>query len=133
MEREHCNMPDSHVKFKTTNYGLTTCPADEWRIVKICDKRYEASTPHRRVIPRFQSLKKEALAQRANLDEEEIIAVILYTGPMVNRFLFFFFLIEWCACQCVRGSDTCAWGFVLIACFNPAVPNLQSRSSPVAQ
>ncbi len=77
-------MADSHVKFKTTNYGLTTCPADEWRIVKICDKRFEASTPHKRVIPRFQSLKKEALAQRANLDEEEIIAVILYTGPMVN-------------------------------------------------
>jgi hypothetical protein len=88
MEREHCKMPDSHVKFKTTNYGLTTCPADEWRIVKICDKRFEASTPHKRVIPRFQSLKKEALAQRANLDEEEIIAVILYTGPMVSRALY---------------------------------------------
>jgi hypothetical protein len=84
MEREHCSMPDSRVKFKTTNYGLTTCPADEWRIVKLCDKRFEASAPHKRVIPRFQSLKKEALAQRANLDEEEIIAVILYTGPMVN-------------------------------------------------
>ena len=108
MEREHCNMPDSHVKFKTTNYGLTTCPADEWRIVKICDKRFEASTPHKRVIPRFQSLKKEALAQRANLDEEEIIAVILYTGPMVTRDLFLVSRL-WAgpserACVSVRGT-----------------------------
>jgi hypothetical protein len=114
MEREHCSMADSHVKFKTTNYGITTCPADEWRIVKICDKRFEASTPHKRVIPRFQSLKKEALAQRANLDEEEIIAVILYTGPMVNDCLFFFL------------------HKILIICFESTVPNLQSRSSPVA-
>ncbi len=83
MKAEHCHASDSHVKFETSNYGLITCPAEEWRIVKDIDKGFES--PHRR-IPNYKELKKAEFAERAGLRDPEIIAVILYTGPMVSNY-----------------------------------------------
>ncbi len=90
MKVEHCHSSDSHVKFVTSNYGLTTCPAEEWRIVKDIDKGFERD--HRR-IPNYKELKKAEFAERAKLGDPEIIAVILYTGPMVNVSAQFYFWV----------------------------------------
>ena len=76
-------MGDSLVYFETSNYGLSTCPSKEWRIVVECDKGYETAAPHRRVIPDYKDLKETDFSRRANLQDHEIIAVIMYTGPMV--------------------------------------------------
>jgi hypothetical protein len=81
MEAEHCSMPDSLTKFKTSNYGILTCPSEEWRIIKKCDKSFETKEPFERVIPNYQELRKSSEVQ---LEDAEIIAVILYTGPMVS-------------------------------------------------
>ena len=85
MKREHCGAPDSKVKFKTSNYDLITCPSEEWRVVENCDKMMEKKSAHNRVIPDYRELMKSDLAQRARLSDSEIIAVILYTGPMVSN------------------------------------------------
>ena len=84
MKREHCNAPDSQQKFKTSNYDLITCSSEEWRIVENCDKMMEKKSAHNRVIPDYKDLMKSDIAQRAKMKECEIIAVILYTGPMVS-------------------------------------------------
>ena len=33
MQREHCNMADSHVTFTSPNYGVSTASAIEWAFV----------------------------------------------------------------------------------------------------
>lgn len=86
MEKEH----RSKGKFVTPNYGMTTCPADEWRIVMECDTGFEKDyNGQRRRIPSYARLLKADMGkpegQRAGLTQAEIIAVILYTGPMVCR------------------------------------------------
>ncbi len=86
MEIEHCGMPNSYTKFRTSNYNIETCPADEWNIVKKCDKSFETKEPER-IIPNYQELKKLSEVQ---LEDPEIIAVILYTGPMVTNFFCFY-------------------------------------------
>jgi hypothetical protein len=86
MEKEH----RSKSKFLTPNYGISTSPADEWRIVTECDLSFEKEhNGQRRRIPSYAKLLKadqsKAEGQRAGLTQEEIIAVILYTGPMVRQ------------------------------------------------
>ena len=42
MREEHTERPDSHLEFSTPNYGLTTTPAQDWKLVleggSGCDK-----------------------------------------------------------------------------------------------
>ena len=85
MEKEH----RSKARFMTPNYGISTSAAEEWRIVTECDLSFERDhNGQRRRIPNYSKLLKvdqnKAEGQRAGLTQEEIIAIILYTGPMVR-------------------------------------------------
>ena len=86
MEQEH----SSTVPFKTPNYDIETFPAQEWRIVVECDKKAEKKyNRHMRTIPDWkQIVSKEKtqvqMGKEAPLTYVEIIAIILYTGPMVS-------------------------------------------------
>ncbi len=84
MKQEH----ESEEEFTTDNYGLRTCPAEEWRTVIECDKSKE---DHNRKVPNVDKLM-HAEAQRNDarmpqLITEEIIAIVMYTGPMVRNSL----------------------------------------------
>ncbi len=81
MQQEH----SSEEEFTTDNYALTTYPAEEWRTVMECDKSKEIN--HRKV-PNVADLLETEKTQpntsnMARLTKEEIIAIVLYTGPMV--------------------------------------------------
>jgi hypothetical protein len=84
MEAEHCNRPDSKIPFRTSNYGIDTCPLDEWVITTKRDAS-KADMRHDRRLPDIAQLLQDDAATRANLNEAEVTAVVLYTGPMVRR------------------------------------------------
>ncbi len=77
----------SKTQFTTPNYGIETFPAEEWRVVTEIDtnKEKEDLKGHKRVIPNYQELLRSERSLQARLEKEEIIAIILYTGPMVRR------------------------------------------------
>lgn len=82
MQQEHA----SKDKFSTPNYGIETCPAEEWRIVFECDSKVEKEyNRHKRRIQDWrQVVSREQLQFRDSaLTDVEAIAIILYTGPMV--------------------------------------------------
>jgi hypothetical protein len=84
MEKEH----KSKTKFLAPNYKIETCPSDEWRIVITGDKSYEKKYEgHQRKIHKFKELLELQRSKDAKLTDVEIIAIILYTGPMVSTFL----------------------------------------------
>lgn len=91
MELEHTAKPDSHVKFKTPNYLLTTTPADELQVVLNRAKAKAASVGSRRVLFYEDLLTDDDLIKRAGLSKAEIVALILYTGPMVSASVPLFF------------------------------------------
>ncbi len=80
----------SKTRFTTPNYGIETFPAEEWRVVTEIDinKEKEDLKGHKRVIPNYKELHRSERSLQARLSEEEIIAIILYTGPMVRSHLF---------------------------------------------
>ena len=89
MEAEHCSKAGCSVQFTTGNYGVTTTPRREWGIVlglEECSlaERKDRSGKVVRRIPTIGGLKEVALAVDAKLSDAEIIAVVLYTGPMVR-------------------------------------------------
>jgi hypothetical protein len=84
MEKEH----SSKTEFDTVTYKITTNPALEWDIVVGSQQVPEEHQKNGRVIPKHQELldedKKKPPHLRAGLIKEEIIAIILYSGPMVK-------------------------------------------------
>jgi hypothetical protein len=93
MEKEH----SSKTEFDTTTYKITTNPALEWDIVVGSQEIPERHQKNGRVIPKYRDLLDEDMKKpprlRAGLIKEEIIAIILYSGPMVklNKFNSLFF------------------------------------------
>ena len=88
MELEHCSKPVSSWSFTTSNYGVVTTPQAEWRLVLNADKGPDETTAtfakDGRRMPSFRNLMQLELSKKAGLTEAEVIAVILYTGPMVR-------------------------------------------------
>jgi hypothetical protein len=88
MEAEHCSKVGCLIQFTTGNYGVTTTPRREWNIVlgleecDMADMKDRSGNIVRR-IPKIRDLKEMALATDSKLVDAEIIAVVLYTGPMV--------------------------------------------------
>ena len=89
MHREHCERSNCNVMFKTQNYSLETCPADEWNFVcglpQLSDDKAEWAPGckwHGRTVHRLDDLKITQVARDAELEVEEIMAARLYTGPM---------------------------------------------------
>jgi hypothetical protein len=80
---EHTTRGGSSFTFTTGNYKITTQPIREWLYVVGDEKGVRLECPdmgHARQIKTIDELMKKPLARKAKLTEEEIIAVVLYTG-----------------------------------------------------
>jgi len=82
MRQEHCEKFGCDVPFTTGNYKITTCPKREWSYV--VEKVPCPDMGHNRRIPLISELQRLKVSQDAKLREEEIIAIVLYTGPMFD-------------------------------------------------
>lgn len=83
MESEHCHGSGAKRYFTTVNYRITTCPKLEWQYVVQRIKVPEGQMHSGRRIESIAKLMKDELAIEAKLQEAEIVAVVLYSGPMV--------------------------------------------------
>jgi hypothetical protein len=89
MMREHCERAGCDTEFTTGNYKITTTPKKEWLYVAGDDNGQRVPCPaefmnHGRMIRALDELKQLDLAVRAKLNDEEILALVLYTGPMFS-------------------------------------------------
>ena len=80
---EHCSKGDSKVRFVTGNYNINTFPANEWAITVRHDLTGADLQHERRLVTIEENMKKEVVTI-ATLIRCEVIAVVLYTGPMVS-------------------------------------------------
>jgi hypothetical protein len=81
MEAEHCSLGGAKDEFETTYKKRKTWPAQEWAITVRGEFRSSHGT---RNLQDIEELKKTDTAVQADLRREEVIAVVLYTGPMVR-------------------------------------------------
>jgi hypothetical protein len=89
---EHTIRGGSTFTFTTGNYNITTQPLKEWSYVVGDESGRRVECPdktHGREIKPIDALMKKPLARKAKLTEEEMIAVVLYTGEFECLFLFF--------------------------------------------
>ena len=82
MALEHCGGAGSCFEFHSANYGVTTTPRREWEIVAEGRAADAADLRHGRRIPRIGELLALESAAAAGLREVEVMALVLYTGPM---------------------------------------------------
>ena len=91
MEDEHCRRKDKEVEFTTGNYNITTFPYKEWMFV-VEQKYEEKDLTHGRRVRDIDALleqhNKVVPNGGAKLTRAEVIAVVLYTGPMVRAITF---------------------------------------------
>ncbi len=84
---EHCTGKGCRKYSVTGNYHIRTCPFDEWQITVCHDLSKatsdEATAHNRRFVP-IAKLMKVDVAVQAGLIRPEVIAVVLYTGPMAS-------------------------------------------------
>ena len=87
MRREHCQKPGWDKEFTTSNYSVTTTPKQEWQYI-VGDERGtlvpvpKAGRGHgRRLVP-ISELMLRPLAIQAKLIRAEVIAIVMYSGPM---------------------------------------------------
>ena len=85
METEHCNKSGANYEFETLNYQIRTTPAKEWKFVRGLEECPAEQMKNDRRIPKVEDLLGSETALEAKLKEPEIIAVLLYTGPMVRK------------------------------------------------
>ncbi len=83
MEAEHCERAGRDHVFTTTNYKITTSPRREWEVVMGRVQCSQEELVGDRFVPDMAALLQHPKAQSAGLSEPEVIAVVLYTGPMV--------------------------------------------------
>ena len=84
MQLEHCTRDGCGTIIRTTNYNLVTTPRREWKLVLREEATSEVELRFGRRIPSYEQLGDLAIAKTARLTPPEIIAVVLYTGPMVS-------------------------------------------------
>jgi hypothetical protein len=87
MELEHCSEPVSSWQFETSNYHVCTTPMQEWDIVLKSKSLSEEASQNERRIPNIENLLKLDSAKKAGLTRVEVIAVVMYTGPMVRTLI----------------------------------------------
>ncbi len=81
--KEHCHKTGATDEFTAPSYRITTTPQHEWAVV-VDDK--PLSNDHRghgRILHGVEVLLASELAIKAKLTRPEVIALVLYTGPMV--------------------------------------------------
>ena len=85
METEHCDREGHGYKFQTSNYTrIITHPKKEWGIVVKKEPCPQEEMKCSRRIPDIDELLELPLARRSALTRHEVIAVVLYSGPMVS-------------------------------------------------
>jgi hypothetical protein len=84
MDLEHCSREGHDTSINTTNYHLMTTPSREWKLVVGDSPVSEQDRRFGRRIPNYKQLADLEVAKTARLTHAEIIAVVLYTGPMVS-------------------------------------------------
>jgi hypothetical protein len=87
MRQEHCERAGWDTSFTTGNYNITTTPKQEWLYIAGDETRKQVACPasqmeHGRRILSIREAKKLKLAVDAKLTDAELLALILYTGPM---------------------------------------------------
>ena len=80
MRAEHCHKAGADLAFTSTNYGIATTPRREWAVASGEAECPESDRGHGRVVPRVGELRR--LPAAAGLADAEILALVLYTGPM---------------------------------------------------
>jgi ankyrin repeat protein len=86
MRMEHVTRDGSNFMFVTGNYKLRTTTRDEW-LYTVGDDNGRLATPpasdmgHGRVIKPIDELLQKPRAKAAKLTREEMIAIVMYTGP----------------------------------------------------
>ena len=85
MQAEHCHTRDSNETFRSRNYGVQTCPHNEWQIT-VKNDTSNADMGHGRVVRKVDEMLELALVKGAKLNRVEVIAVVLYTGPMFEKY-----------------------------------------------
>ena len=83
-EAEHCSRAGHDYTFTSANYNITTTPEKEWGIVVKRDKAPSSEMENGRRIPDAKELVTSPQALLAGLVLIEVLAIILYTGPMVQ-------------------------------------------------
>ena len=86
MMREHCKGGDSTETFSPGNYDTTTTPAAEWLVVTDPEegKRVSNLSEGKRRVRAIEDLRQDDVAKQAGLLEEEILAMQLYTGVLLD-------------------------------------------------
>jgi hypothetical protein len=84
MELEHCSKSGHDLMIETTNYRLKTTPKKEWQI--LVEGRLDlADKGHNRVVKHIDEYMSLDAVRLAKLSKPEVIAVVLYTSPMVRK------------------------------------------------
>ncbi len=84
MEAEHCSMGGSEDRFKVGDSDKETWPANEWAIT-VRGEFARAHVGSSRKLKTIEELMRRDVVTQAKLKWPEVIAVVLYTGPMVSR------------------------------------------------
>jgi len=82
MEAEHTVMAGCDLRFTTRNSGVTTTAKTEWCAVVRGEKQPAERMQGKRVIASIDDKCRCDQAKKAKLRREEVIAVMLYSGPM---------------------------------------------------
>ena len=69
--------------FTSSNYNITTTPRKEWTYVSEPQKCPPEQKGGGRNIKVVETLWQEEISKSAKLIKAEVVAVVLYTGPMV--------------------------------------------------
>lgn len=74
------------LSLRSGNYDTTTTPEAEWLVITDENKAREASVYPRRVRTVKDIMDNEDIVEEAGLREEEVKALLLYTGPMFAKY-----------------------------------------------
>jgi hypothetical protein len=80
MRLEHCERTGCEKEFTSSNYGIVTTPKLEWSYV--VDNVTCPDMRHQRLLVPIKDLMQKKVCKDAQLCEEEVTAVVLYSGPM---------------------------------------------------
>jgi len=82
MEAEHTSMAGCEMQFTTRNYGITTTPKAEWGVVVKGHRPPAEHMLYGRIVDSVDEKLQCAQARKAGLRREEVISIIMYSGPM---------------------------------------------------
>jgi hypothetical protein len=88
MKAEHCSKGGFNYSFVKGNKKDTTCPANEWGITVENDRTHIGVYLGTRALKTIAELMEQDVVKQAKLTRCEVIAVVLFSGPMVSPIMF---------------------------------------------